>query len=128
MNCFINHSKKFSILCLEMSFLIVGNDPIKNHCAIPLDGSANRGKDPRHWKYSPQTSTLLPLPKFIYEHRSTPSSSRRSSIPDPFRSPPQQKHESRCPRNTLPASISGVTGQSYIFFFFCCYEVSCCEI
>uniref|UniRef100_A0A0R3RGC1 SPOC domain-containing protein n=1 Tax=Elaeophora elaphi TaxID=1147741 RepID=A0A0R3RGC1_9BILA len=94
----------------EMPLLILGNDPIKNHCAIPLDGSANRGKDPRHRKYSSQTSTALPLPKFVHEHRSTPSSSRRNSMPDAFRSPPQQKHESRCSRNSLSASSSAIAG------------------
>ncbi|VBB29844.1 unnamed protein product, partial [Acanthocheilonema viteae] len=89
-----------------------GNDPIKNHCAIPLDGSANRGKDPRHRKYSPQTSISLPLPKFVHEHRSTPSSSRRNSIPDPFRSPPQQRQESRCSRNSLSTPSSTLAGCS----------------
>uniref|UniRef100_A0A7I4K4Z1 Msx2-interacting protein n=1 Tax=Brugia malayi TaxID=6279 RepID=A0A7I4K4Z1_BRUMA len=86
-----------------------GNDPIKNHCAIPLDGSANRGKDPRHRKYSSQASTSLPLPKFVHEHHSAPSS-RRNSIPDPFRSPQQQRQDSKCPRNSLSASSSGLPG------------------
>ncbi|VDP14850.1 unnamed protein product [Onchocerca flexuosa] len=89
-----------------------GNDPIKNHCAIPLDGSANRSKDPRHQKNSPQTSASLPLPKFVHEHRSTSSSLRRSNVPDPFRSPQQQKQDSKCPKNSLSASSSGVAGDT----------------
>lgn len=93
----------------KKQFSISGNDPIKNHCAIPLDGSANRGKDPRHRKYS-QTSTSLPLPKFIHEHRPTTNNSRRSHILDPFRSPLQHKHETKCSRNSVPASSSSLAG------------------
>uniref|UniRef100_A0A915Q4P4 RRM domain-containing protein n=1 Tax=Setaria digitata TaxID=48799 RepID=A0A915Q4P4_9BILA len=89
-----------------------GNDPIKNHCAIPLDGSANRGRDPRHRKHSPQSSISLPLPKFIQEHRSTPSSSRRNSLPDSFRSPQHQKQDSRRSKNAVSASSSGLPGSN----------------
>ncbi|MCP9261314.1 Msx2-interacting protein [Dirofilaria immitis] len=83
-----------------------GNDPIKNHCAIPLDGSANRGRDPRYRKYSPQTSTSLLLPKFVHDHHSAPSSSRRNNVPDAFRSPQQQKQDSKCSKILYSLQIS----------------------
>uniref|UniRef100_A0A1I7VHJ2 Msx2-interacting protein n=1 Tax=Loa loa TaxID=7209 RepID=A0A1I7VHJ2_LOALO len=102
-----HHSSRLSASFAKRTKWPWGNDPIKNHCAIPLDGSANRSRDPRYRKYSPQTSTVLPLPKFVHERRSTPSSCR-SSVPDPFRSPQQQKQDSRCLRNSLPASSSSL--------------------
>lgn len=92
-----------------ISYLILGNDPIKNHCAIPLDGSGNRGKDPRHRKYSPQIFAVLPLPKFLHDHRITPSA-RRSGASNQFRSPQQQKQDLKCSRNSLTVSNSGFTG------------------
>ncbi|EJD74291.1 hypothetical protein LOAG_18374 [Loa loa] len=106
-----HHSSRLSASFAKRTKWPWGNDPIKNHCAIPLDGSANRSRDPRYRKYSPQTSTVLPLPKFVHERRSTPSSCR-SSVPDPFRSPQQQKQDSRCLRNSLPASSSSLAGCS----------------
>ncbi|VDM97031.1 unnamed protein product, partial [Thelazia callipaeda] len=73
-----------------------GNDPIKNHCAIPLDGSANRTKDPRQrqQKAEPHSVIILSLPKFVHDHHSYINNAQ-NAFPDSFRSSLHQKRNSK---------------------------------
>ncbi|VDN49557.1 unnamed protein product [Gongylonema pulchrum] len=72
-----------------------GDESTKGHCAIPLDDSEYENKrDPRRRRPTPHSIPALPLPKFAYESRSTPSSSsRRGSLTDSYHS--QRRYDAR---------------------------------